>query len=91
VHAAERTGGLSVAVQWLGGVVVAASRGQPVRPNDLGCSSFPPSPFWLRRWWLCGECGSFWLMEVLNGGVRRGGLEGLRPRQLPPPHSPLLF
>jgi hypothetical protein len=51
----------------------------------------PPSPFWLRRWWFCGERGGFWSMEVLNGGVRRGGLEGLRPRQLPPPHSPLLF
>jgi hypothetical protein len=51
----------------------------------------PPSPYWLRRWWLCGERSGFWSMEVLNGGVRRGGLEGLRPRQLPPPHSPPLL
>jgi hypothetical protein len=33
-------GGLLAAVQRLGGVAVAASRGQPGRPGGLGCSSF---------------------------------------------------
>jgi hypothetical protein len=81
VHATEWTSGW-VEWQW------------QRREGNLGgpvASVAPPSPFWLRRWWLCGERGGFWLMEVLNGGVRRGGLEGLRPRQLSPPHSPLLF
>jgi hypothetical protein len=34
-------GSLSAAVQRLGGVAVAASRGQPWRPSGLSCSSFP--------------------------------------------------
>jgi hypothetical protein len=37
-------GGLSAAVQRLGGVAVVAPRGQPERPSDLGCSSFPLPP-----------------------------------------------
>jgi hypothetical protein len=36
--------GLSATVQRLGGVAVAASRGQPGRPSGLGCSSFPLPP-----------------------------------------------
>jgi hypothetical protein len=36
--------GLSAAVQRLGGVAVVAPRGQPGRPSDLGCSSFPLPP-----------------------------------------------
>jgi hypothetical protein len=37
-------GGLSAAVQRLGGVAVVAPRGLPGRPSDLGCSSFPLPP-----------------------------------------------
>jgi hypothetical protein len=74
-------GGLSAAVQRLGGV--AASRGQPGRPSGLGCSSFPL---------LAPAVVVMWRAQrlLVDGGVEWWSAEGWpgRPKASAAPTSP---